>query len=117
MEIIERDGGSFLDYDGRKIPVDADGHLVNLDDWSEALAQAIADAEGIEMTDAHWEIVNFIRDYYKHSHTLLAIKPMVNEIAKKYGPGKGSTRYLYGLFADKPTRLANKIAGLPRPIG
>ncbi len=117
MATIEKDEGSFLHYQGRKIPVDADGHLVNLDDWSEELALVIADAEGIEMTDAHWEIVNFLRDYYKQFHVSLALKTLVSEIGKKYGPGKGNTRYLYKLFCDKPTRLANKIGGLPRPVG
>ncbi len=109
--------GLFFQYEGKNIPVDADGHLINADDWSEGLALAIADADGIGMTDAHWEIVNFVRDYYGQYHTTLAIKPLVAEVGKKFGPSKGSTRYLYGLFADKPTRLANKIAGLPRPMG
>ena len=117
MATAEKDEGSFFHYKGKEMPVDADGHLVNLDDWSEELALAIADAEGIEMTDAHWEIVNCVRDYYKQFHMTLAIKPLVGEIAKKFGPGKGNTKYLYKLFSDKPTRLANKIGGLPRPIG
>ncbi len=117
MGAIEQDEGSFLDYQGRRIQVDADGHLVNLDDWSEGLALAIADEVGIEMTEAHWEIVNFVRDYYKQSHAVLALKPLVTEVGKRLGPGKGNTKYLYKLFSDKPTRLANKIGGLPRPVG
>ncbi len=117
MAATGNDEGSFLHYEGRNIPVDADGHLVNTDDWSEGLALSIADAEGISMTDAHWEIVNFVRDYYRQFQTTLALKPLVAEVGKKLGPGKGSTKYLYQLFADKPTRLANKIGGLPRPMG
>ncbi len=113
----EKDERFYLDYEGRKIQVDADGHLANVDDWSEGLALAIADAEGIEMTDAHWEIVNFLRDHYRQFHTSLALKTLIAEVGKKLGPGKGNTKYLYQLFADRPTRLANKIGGLPRPIG
>ncbi len=108
---------SYFDYKGRNIPVDANGHLVNTDDWSEDLALAIADAEGITMTDAHWEIVDFVRDYYRQFRITLALKPLLSEVGKKFGPAKGSTKYLYGLFDDRPTRLANKIGGLPRPIG
>ncbi len=117
MANTENDEGLFFQYEGRGIRVDADGHLVNLDDWSKELALVIADAEGIEMTDAHWEIVNIVRDYYKQFHASLALKQLVGEVGKKLGPGKGSTKYLYKLFADRPTRLVNKIAGLPRPIG
>jgi tRNA 2-thiouridine synthesizing protein E len=117
MPTNENIEGGFFQYRGKNIPVDADGHLINAGDWSEDVAQALAEAEGIEMTDAHWEIVNFIRDYYAQSHGVLALKPLINEVAKKFGPEKGSTKYLYRLFADKPTRLANKIGGLPRPIG
>ncbi len=113
----ENDEGLFLLYDGRKIQVDADGHLINSEDWSEGLALAIADAEGIEMTRAHWEIVSFLRDYYRQFRVSLALKTLVSEIGKKFGPGQGTTKYLYKLFADRPTRLANKIGGLPRPIG
>ncbi len=111
------DEGPVMHFEGREIPLDADGHLVNADDWSEALALVIADAEGIEMTGDHWEIVNFVRDYYKQFHTTLALKTLVSEVGKKLGPGKGSTKYLYKLFLDRPTRLAYKIGGLPRPIG
>ena len=117
MAASENDEGLFFQYEGREIQVDEDGHLVNVDDWSEGLALAIADAEGIEMTEAHWEIVNFVRDYYKQFHVTLALKPLLTEVGKKLGPGKGGTKYLYNLFSDKPTRLANKIGGLPRPIG
>ncbi len=117
MASTEKEEESFLHYKGRKIPVDADGHLVNIDDWSEELALSIADAEDIEMTDAHWEIVNFVRDYYSQFKMSLALKPLLSELRRKFGPEKGSTKYLYNLFADRPTRLANKIGGLPRPIG
>jgi tRNA 2-thiouridine synthesizing protein E len=117
MATTEKDEGLFLHYEGRKIQVDADGHLVNLDDWSEELALAIADAEGVEMTDAHWAIVNFVRDYYKQFQVSLALKQLVSEVGKKLGPEKENTKYLYKLFSDRPTRLANKIGGLPRPIG
>ena len=117
MAANENDEGLFFLYEGRKIQLDENGHLVNADDWSEGLALAIADAEGIEMTEAHWEIVNFVRDYYRQFHMTLALKPLLTEVGKKLGPAKGSMKYLYGLFLDKPTRLANKIGGLPRPIG
>ena len=117
MAANENDEELFFLYEARKIQVDADGHLVNVEDWSEGLAMALANAEGIEMTEAHWEIVNFVRDYYRQFHVLLALKPLLTEVGNKLGPGKGSTKYLYNLFCDKPTRLANKIGGLPRPIG
>ncbi len=117
MATDEANEGLLLHFKGRQIPLDANGHLINPGDWSEELALSIADEEGIVMTDAHWEIVNFLRDYHKQFNATLALKPLVAEVGKKFGPGKGTTKYLYNLFADKPTRLANKIGGLPRPIG
>lgn len=117
MAGLEKEEGSFLHFKGKNIPVDADGHLVNIDDWDEELALAIANDEGIEMTDAHWEIINFVRDHYRQFRVTLALKPLVSELRGKFGPGKGNMKYLDNLFDNRPTRLANKIGGLPRPIG
>ena len=54
-----------IEVGGKQIEVDEDGYIQNLDDWSEDVANYIAKVESVEMTDAHWEVVNFLRDYYK----------------------------------------------------
>ena len=46
------------------------GYLLDPSDWNEDVALAIAAQENIPMTDAHWEIVHFVRDYFEQSRTV-----------------------------------------------
>ncbi len=106
-----------IDFKGKQIEVDEDGYLVNLDDWNEELANYLAEIEEVQMTDAHWEVVNFLRNYYKQYQIAPMIKILVKEIGKVMGPEKGNTKYLYELYPGGPAKQACKIAGLPKPTG
>ncbi|ADD76572.1 tRNA 2-thiouridine synthesizing protein E [Pantoea sp. PA1] len=104
-----------MNYKGDEIAVDAEGYLKNHQDWSEELAQQIADNEAIVMTEAHWEVVRFVRDFYLEFNTSPAVRMLVKAMAKKYGEEKGNSRYLFRLFPEGPAKQATKIAGLPKP--
>lgn len=106
-----------IDFKGQQIEVDEEGYIMNLDDWSEELANHLAELEGVQMTDAHWEVVNFLRNYYKQYQIAPMIKILVKEIGKVMGPEKGNTKYLYELYPGGPAKQACKIAGLPKPTG
>jgi tRNA 2-thiouridine synthesizing protein E len=106
-----------MDFQGKTYEVDEDGYLVNLDEWNKELAAHIATLEEIDMTDAHWEVVNFLRDYYAKYQIAPMIKILVKEIGKVMGPEKGNTKYLYELYPGGPAKQACKIAGLPKPTG
>ena len=93
---------------------DDEGYLINSEDWSIVVAEYLAKEEGVAMTDAHWEVVNFLREYYEEYKIAPMIKILVKAIGKRLGPDKGNTKYLYELYPDGPARQANKIAGLPR---
>lgn len=104
-----------MNFNGNEIAVDAEGYLKHLDDWSEALATLIAEQEGIRMTDAHWEVVHFVRAFYLEYNTSPAVRMLVRAMAQKYGEEKGNSRYLFRLFPEGPAKQATKIAGLPKP--
>ena len=104
-----------MKFNGKTIEVDGEGYLKHRDDWSEALAEQIADKEGIVMSDAHWEVVRFVRAFYLEYNTSPAIRMLVKAMAQKYGEEKGNSRYLFRLFPDGPAKQATKIAGLPKP--
>lgn len=106
-----------LEYQGKKYEVDEDGYLTNLDEWDKEIAQHIAKLEDIEMTDSHWEVVNFLREYFQKYQIAPMIKILVKEIGKVLGPDKGNTKYLYELYPGGPAKQACKIAGLPKPTG
>ncbi|AWL12003.1 Sulfurtransferase TusE [Saliniradius amylolyticus] len=106
---------SSIEFQGETIATDANGYLKSIDDWSEALAAEIARRDEIEMTEAHWEVVYFVRNFYLEFNTSPAIRALVKAMAKEYGPEKGNSRYLFRLFPDGPAKQATKIAGLPKP--
>jgi len=106
-----------MDVAGKAIETDEEGYLVNLSDWSEDVANEIAKAENIDMSDPHWEVVNFLREYYEEFQIAPAVRVLTKAIGKKLGPDKGNSQYLYELFPYGPAKQACKIAGLPKPTG
>jgi len=105
-----------LEFAGQIIETDAQGYLKNSADWQEELAPILAEQEGISLSEAHWEVVHFVRDFYLEFNTSPAIRMLVKAMAKKYGEDKGNSRYLYRLFPKGPAKQATKIAGLPKPV-
>ncbi|HBZ16228.1 sulfurtransferase TusE [Pantoea sp. NPDC088449] len=102
-------------FAGKEIATDAEGYLKNSADWSEPLAAAIAEQEAIVMSEAHWEVVHFVRAFYQEFNTSPAVRMLVKAMAQKYGEEKGNSRYLFRLFPEGPAKQATKIAGLPKP--
>ena len=94
---------------------DKEGFLRSLSDWEPAVAQQIAAAESLELTPAHWEVLNLLRDYYQEYDASPAMRPLVKYCALKLGADKGRSIYLMSLFPGSPAKLGSKIAGLPKP--
>ncbi|MGD8719915.1 MAG: TusE/DsrC/DsvC family sulfur relay protein [Candidatus Zixiibacteriota bacterium] len=95
----------------KSLEFDNDGFMVEPDLWNDEVAAAIAAEEGIdEMSEEHWKIVNFIREYWKE-HDLA---PAVRLICQEAGV---SVRQIYKLFTAGPARGACRVAGLPKPDG
>jgi TusE/DsrC/DsvC family sulfur relay protein len=103
--------------DGKTIDADEEGYLTNINEWTEELGAEIAKAEQINMTSEHWEVVNFLREYYSEYQIAPAIRVLTKAITKRLGAEKGSNKYLYELFPYGPAKQACKVAGLPKPTG
>lgn len=83
--------------------------------FDDEAVRVIAAAENIALTDAHWEVVNYLRDQYReHGHTpnfrnmlkgMAEIRPEID------------SKYLYDLFPVGPAKQGPKVAGLPQPLG
>lgn len=101
--------------DGVEIAVDQEGYLQNLHDWNEPVAQALAEAEGIELQAEHWEVLWLLRAFYQEFQLAPATRPLIKYAALKLGPDKGNSPHLNRLFKGTPAKLAAKLAGLPKP--
>ena len=100
-----------VQLDGIEVDVDEDGFIQDPDVWTEALAAAIAKTEDVdELTEDHWKVINYLRDYYQE----FGIAPMIRKLCKQTG---FKLNYIYELFPSGPAKGACKIAGLPKPTG
>lgn len=105
------------ELNGQTIESDEEGYLTDISLWNEELADLIAKDEDINMTDEHWEVVNFLREYYEEYQVAPAVRVLTKAVKKKLGADKGNSGYLYELFPYGPAKQACKIAGLPKPTG
>ena len=102
---------SIIELDGITVDVDEDGFIQEPDCWNEALASAIAKTEDVpELTEDHWKVVNYLRNYYKQ----FGIAPIIRKLCKETG---FTLKEIYDMFPSGPAKGACKIAGLPKPTG
>ncbi len=104
-----------LVFRGKQIATDREGYIKDITDWNRDLAQQIANNEGIELTEAHWEVIDLLRQFYENYDHSPAMRPLVKYVKNSLGEKKGTSIYLMTLFPGSPPKLAAKIAGLPRP--
>jgi len=101
----------YVTVNGTQIEVDEDGFIVNPDLWNEAIVQVFGKLEGVEdLTEKHWKVINYLRDYYKQ----FGIAPMIRKLCKETG---FTLKEIYELFPSGPAKGACKLAGLPKPTG
>ena len=100
-----------FETNGRAYEVDEDGFLQDPEIWNEAVAKDFATTEAVaDMTESHWKVVNYIRNYYLQ----FGIAPMIRKLCKETG---FKLNQIYELFPSGPAKGACKLAGLPKPTG
>jgi tRNA 2-thiouridine synthesizing protein E len=106
-----------LTVEDQVLETDPEGYLRDPGQWSPDVARAMAEADDIELTEAHWEVIDFLRSYYAEYAIAPAIRILTRAMARKLGREKGNTRYLYALYPQGPAKQACRYAGLPKPTG
>lgn len=97
------------------IETDPQGYLLHSDQWNESIAQLIAQNEGIALTDDHWQVIRYIRQFYQEFNTSPSIRPLIKYLSKLLPAEKCNSLYLQILFPEGAAKQATKIAGLPKP--
>jgi len=104
-----------LVFENQTIATDKQGYLLDHLVCSKVLALIMAQNDNFELTEAHWEVINFVREFYLTYNTSPAIRALTKAMKAEFGEEKASSRYLYKLFPDGPAKQATKYAGLPKP--
>ena len=102
----------------REVATDAEGYLLDLDEWSEDFARALAKEEGLELTPRHWELIGFLREYYQTHGVQAQVRAMVRHFSECWGTEAGSNHALHEMFPiGGPQKQGNRLAGLLRTKG
>jgi dissimilatory sulfite reductase related protein len=100
-----------IELAGQTLDVDERGFMTETGKWNKEIAKAFARLEGIEeLTEAHWKVLNYIRQYYLANNMC----PMVRRLVKDSGL---TLKQIYDLFPEGPAQSACKWAGVPKPTG
>ena len=103
-----------IEIDGKIIPTTESGFLENIEDWSEVVANQIAEQEGVDMTDRHWDLINYLRDeFLNNAGNQPNTRNIVKALSKKWNDKSVNAKSLYDLFPGDPSKQAGKIGGLP----
>ena len=101
------------EVNGKTIEANDNGYLVNIDDWNEEVANAIAAVEGVTLTEKSWDLINFLRDeFINNNGNQPNDRNIVKAMSDKWGE-KLQAKDLYTLFPMQPSKQAAKIGGLP----
>jgi tRNA 2-thiouridine synthesizing protein E len=95
---------------GKSVHVDEEGFLTEYDEWDEDLAKVLAAQIGIDLTDAHWKVIRFLREDFK-AQGETATTRRVQQV------GGVPVKEQFALFPKKPGKKMSYIAGLPKPHG
>lgn len=93
---------------------DDEGYLINPAEWSEELAEVLAGKENITLTDVHWDVIRFMRDFYQEHQVIPDVRFVTRHLAATVG---GSRNLIFELFPYGYVKQACRIAGMRRPRG
>jgi len=95
--------------------VDEHGHLLNWKEWSPCIAEYLASADEVQLTQEHWDLIRLLRDIFKETGETPPMRLFIRVIRANLGDEIASSRMLYRLFPDSPIKHLCRYAGLPKP--
>ena len=100
---------------GKTVPVDDQGYLIDPADWNEQVARELARQESIVLSEEHWAVIRFMREYYEQHHIAPDARHVMKHLAKVKGEGEAGRNDLFVLFPYGYVKQACKIAGMRKP--
>jgi tRNA 2-thiouridine synthesizing protein E len=94
-------------FAGVTVDVNEEGYFTNPSQWNREIATEIAKEEGVELTDKHFEVLEYLRNKFESGDAL-----SIRGINKS---GVVDVKTFYQMFPGAPMKKATKIAGIPKP--
>ena len=102
-------------FNGQEYETDVQGFLKKRLAWSAELGEYMASLDGVALTQEHWEVIHYFREYYEDYNIPPPMRMVIRVFKKAFGEENANSRYLHRLFPEGPTKAASKFAGLPKP--
>lgn len=102
-----------LEVNGKTIDLDDNGNLTDPTQWDEDVARALAATDGIELTQEHFDVLNYLRKEFFENNGEQPMERVINKGMSKIWDKKITSKELYALFPGAPSKQGNRIAGLP----
>ena len=102
-----------LEVDGTTLETNDNGYLINLDDWTERVAEVMAEKEGITLTEKHWDLIKFLREQYFDEGGLNPNTRSIVKAMQAIWGGNVDSKSIYDLFPMDPSKQGGRIAGVP----
>lgn len=106
-----------LEVDGRYIPLDEEGFMIHDGDWTPAVAEIMAAADGVQLGDDHWVVINFLHRYYRELGVAPELAILQRQLCKSETDCRWNRKYIAQLFSQDAAKQACRYAGLPKPVG
>jgi tRNA 2-thiouridine synthesizing protein E len=99
---------------GKEVPITASGFLENIEDWSEEVANVLAQEEQLELGERHWDLIRYLRDeFVQNGGNQPNTRTLVKAMSKTWNDKAVNAKTLYDLFPGDPSKQGGRIAGLP----
>jgi TusE/DsrC/DsvC family sulfur relay protein len=106
-----------LQINGTQVETDPEGYLVNLEDWSPEVAEFLAQQDSLALSEKHWKIIQYMRDYFNENGTAPNLRILQKALKEEFGAEWGDKKFLFDLFPYGPAKQAGRYAGTPKPTG
>ena len=104
-----------IEFQGHRYLTDKQGFLLKRLTWSEPLGEYMASLDSVVLTQEHWEVIHYFREYYEDYNIPPPMRMVMRVFKKAFGGENANSRYLLILFPEGATKAASKFAGLPKP--
>lgn len=105
------------EVNGKTLEATENGYLESQDEWDRDVAQVIAAADGLTLTQDHWDVIDYLRDaWLTHNGEQPNNRAILKAMQEKWSDRKVDNKTLFDLFPGNPSKQAGKIAGLPESL-
>ena len=101
------------ELNGKSIAANDAGFLLDTADWNEEVCQLIAKAEGIELSEQHWDVIRFLRKEFFENNANQPMERAIKKAMESQWGTKLTSKDLYALFPGSPSKQGLMLAGLP----